>query len=130
MRNLIKLEEFFLFLLSIFLFSQLDYAWWWYPLLFLAPDIGMVGYLVNPQVGAFTYNLLHHKAVAVTLYVVGALVGSQPLQLAGVIILGHSSLDRVFGYGLKYPDSFKHTHLGQIGRFPSAADVESAAAAD
>ena len=130
MRNLIKLEEFFLFLLSIFLFSQLDYAWWWYPLLFLVPDIGMAGYLVNPQVGAFTYNLLHHKAVAVTLYVVGALVGSQPLQLAGVIILGHSSLDRVFGYGLKYPDSFRHTHLGQIGRSPSAADVGSVAATD
>jgi hypothetical protein len=129
-RNLIKLEEFFLFLLSIFLFSQLDYTWWWYPVLFLVPDIGMLGYLVNPQVGALTYNLLHHKAVAVTLYVVGALVGSQPLQLAGVIILGHSSLDRVFGYGLKYPDSFKHTHLGQIGRSPSAVDVESVTAAD
>jgi hypothetical protein len=87
-------------------------------------------YKRQPQVGAFTYNLLHHKAIAITLYVVGALVGSQPLQLAGVIILGHSSLDRVFGYGLKYPDSFKHTHLGQIGRSPSAVDVESAAAAE
>jgi hypothetical protein len=38
------------------------------------------------------------------------------LQLAGVILLGHSSLDRVLGYGLKHSDSFQHTHLGVIGR--------------
>jgi hypothetical protein len=39
-----------------------------------------------------------------------------PLALAGVIMLGHSSFDRVLGYGLKYGDSFRHTHLGWIGR--------------
>jgi hypothetical protein len=114
-RNLIRLEELFLFLLSIFLFAQLDYVWWWYLILFLAPDIGMVGYVANPRGGAITYDLVHHKAVAVTAYVVGASLGSPVLQLVGVIILGHSSLDRVFGYGLKYTDSFKHTHLGQLG---------------
>ncbi len=116
MQNLLKLEEFFLFLFSIYLFATLGYAWWWYPLLLLTPDIGMLGYVANPRVGAITYNLLHHKAVAVILYVGGALAGIPVLQLAGVIILGHSSLDRVLGYGLKYPASFKHTHLGQIGR--------------
>jgi hypothetical protein len=115
MRNLIKLEELFIFALSIFLFGRLDYAWWWYLALFLAPDIGAIGYLANPAIGSITYNLVHHKGVAVIGYVVGAFVGSPILQLAGVIILGHSSFDRVFGYGLKYPDSFKHTHLGKIG---------------
>jgi hypothetical protein len=24
-------------------------------------------------------------------------------------------MDRIFGYGLKYPDAFQHTHLGWIG---------------
>ena len=115
MRSLIRLEEFFLFALSIFLFGQLDYAWWWYLILLLAPDIGAVGYLASPAVGSITYNLVHHKGVAITGYVVGAFVGSPVIQLAGVIMLGHSSLDRVFSYGLKYPDSFKHTHLGKIG---------------
>ena len=115
MKNLIGLEELFLALLSIFLFRSLGYAWWWFPLLLLAPDIGMVGYLAGPRVGAVTYNLVHHKAVAIAAYVVGALMGSPLLQLAGVIILAHSSLDRVLGYGLKYPDSFKHTHLGMMG---------------
>jgi hypothetical protein len=38
------------------------------------------------------------------------------LQLAGIILFTHSSMDRVFGYGLKYPDSFNNTHLGPIGK--------------
>ena len=116
MKNLIKIEEFALFILSIYLFTRLDYAWWWYALLFLAPDLGMLGYLINPRAGALTYNLLHHKAIAVVVYLIGAVLSIPPLQLAGVIILGHSSADRVLGYGLKYPDAFQHTHLGWIGR--------------
>jgi hypothetical protein len=116
MKNLIRLEELFFFLFSIFLFRTLDYAWWWYPVLLLAPDAGMIGYLVNPRVGALTYNLTHHKAIALTAYILGALTGSQLLQLVGVIVLGHSSLDRVLGYGLKHLDSFQHTHLGWLGR--------------
>lgn len=126
MRSLIKLEEFFLFLLSIYLFSQLDYTWWWYALLFLAPDLGMLGYLFNPRMGALAYNLLHHKAIAVALILIGAWLSLPPLQLAGVLILGHSSADRVLGYGLKYPDAFQHTHLGWIGRLnsqPSQGDT-------
>jgi Domain of unknown function (DUF4260) len=41
-------------------------------------------------------------------------------QAAGLIILGHSSFDRILGYGLKYSDAFQHTHLGMIGRNPTA----------
>ncbi len=122
MRNLIRIEELFLFLLSIYLFSELDFAWWWYLVLLLASDLGALGYLANPRVGAFTYNLTHHKAIAVAAFVAGALIGSALLQLAGVIMLGHSSIDRVVGYGLKYPDSFQHTHLGWIGRATPEAD--------
>jgi hypothetical protein len=115
MKNLIKLEEFLLFGLSLFLFSQLDYSWVWYALLFLAPDLSMIGYLAKPQAGAWTYNLIHHKGLAVALYVLGYLLSVPWLMFAGTILLGHSSLDRVFGYGLKYPDAFQNTHLGRIG---------------
>ena len=31
-------------------------------------------------------------------------------------LFGHSSFDRVMGYGLKHEDSFQNTHLGGIGR--------------
>ncbi len=116
MKNLLKLEEAFMFGLTIFLFSRLDYAWWWYPVLILTPDLSMVGYLINTRVGAFTYNFVHHKALGISIYVLGLVLANQPLQLAGLILFGHSSMDRALGYGLKYPDSFQHTHLGMIGR--------------
>ena len=116
MKNLIMVEEFFLFGLSLFLFSRLDYGWGWYVLLFLAPDLSMLGYLVNPQVGAWTYNLIHHKGLAVALYVLGNLLSIPWLMFAGTILFGHSSFDRIMGYGLKHEDAFQNTHLGRIGR--------------
>ena len=116
MKNLLKLEELFMFGLSIFLFSKLEFAWWWYLILLLAPDLSMIGYFVSPQVGAMTYNFVHHKALGISVFVIGVLLVSQPLQLAGLILFGHSSMDRVLGYGLKYSDSFQHTHLGMIGK--------------
>lgn len=116
MKNLIKFEELFLFGLALYLFSRLEYGWIWYLLLFFTPDLSILGYLANPRLGAWTYNLIHHKGLAVGLYVLGNLISIPWLMLAGTILLGHSSLDRVLGYGLKYPDSFQNTHLGVIGR--------------
>jgi len=113
MKTLIRIEEAFLFLLSIFLFSRIGYAWWWFPLLLFAPDVGMLGYLINPKAGAYLYNFIHHRAVAVILYVLGVLLSIGVLQLIGTMLFAHSSLDRAFHFGLKYPDRFKHTHLGE-----------------
>lgn len=116
MKNLLRLEELGLALLAIYLFSLLDFAWWWFAVLLFAPDLSMIGYVAGPRVGAWTYNLVHHKGIAVILYLAGTLVGVAGLQLAGLVMLAHSSLDRVLGYGLKYPDAFTNTHLGKIGR--------------
>lgn len=114
MKKLLKLEEFFLFGLALFLFSGLDYGWGWYALLFFAPDLSMLGYLANPRLGAWTYNLIHHKGLSVALYALGALLSIPWLMFAGTFLLGHSSLDRVLGYGLKHEDAFQNTHLGMI----------------
>ncbi|HET9429525.1 MAG TPA: DUF4260 family protein [Chitinophagaceae bacterium] len=46
----------------------------------------------------------------------GYLTAAPWLMFTGTILLGHSSLDRVFGYGFKYPDAFQNTHLGVIGK--------------
>ncbi|MGD8552036.1 MAG: DUF4260 domain-containing protein [Anaerolineales bacterium] len=116
MKTLIKFEEALLVVLSVWLFSQLELSLWWALLMLLAPDIGMLGYLVDPKVGAYSYNLLHHKGLAIALYLIGVALANPLPQIIGLIMLGHSSLDRVFGYGLKYSDAFQHTHLGWIGR--------------
>lgn len=116
MKTSLKIEELFMFLLGVFMFNQLNFGWWWFLVLILTPDIGMLGYLMNPKIGAITYNLFHHKAIAVSLYLVGIYFQNTIIQLMGVILFSHASLDRVFGYGLKFFDNFKHTHLGQIGK--------------
>ena len=116
MKTLLRLEELLLFGLALFLFSGLDYGWGRYALLFFAPDLSMLGYLVNPRLGAWTYNLIHHKGVSVAVYVLGYLLSIPWLMFAGTILLGHSSFDRVLGYGLKHEDAFQNTHLGRIGR--------------
>lgn len=115
MKNVLKIEELFMFLLGIYLFMQLDYEWWWFLVLILAPDISMLGYLVNNKIGAFTYNLFHHKAIAILVYLLGIYFQDQLWQLVGIILFAHSSFDRALGYGLKYNSSFNDTHLGKIG---------------
>ena len=116
MKTTLKIEELFMFLLGIYLFTKLDYSWWWYIGLILAPDLSMLGYLINPKLGAISYNLFHHKGIAILLYFIGIYFGNSYFQLIGIILFSHASMDRIFGYGLKYFDSFSNTHLGIIGK--------------
>ena len=114
MKQLLRLEEFSMFLGGIYLYSLLGYSWWLFLLLLLLPDIGMVGYLINPRIGAIVYNIFHHKSVSLLFLGLGILVSSSIVQLIGIIMLCHACIDRVLGYGLKHTDSFWHTHLGVI----------------
>lgn len=116
MKKVIQLEEAAMFLLTIYLFSKLSFAWWWYPALILAPDLSMLGYVAGNKVGAISYNVVHHKAVAIVVYTAGLYWQNEVLQLTGLILFGHSSMDRMSGYGLKTYEGFKFTHLGQIGK--------------
>ena len=101
MKTLIKLEEFTLVLLSFYLFLALDYAWWWFPVLFLLPDISLLGYAINPKAGTVTYNFIHHKALAVILYLLGGFAQFPGMQAAGLVLFGHSSFDRLLGFELQ-----------------------------
>ena len=101
MKSLLRLEELTLVILSFYLFLALDYSWWWFPLLFFIPDASMIGYLINKKVGAITYNFIHHKALAVLLYLGGSFIQLPALQLAGVVMFAHSSFDRALGFELQ-----------------------------
>ncbi|MDP2189261.1 MAG: DUF4260 domain-containing protein [Sphingobacteriaceae bacterium] len=120
MQGLLRLEDLGAFLLSIFLFNQLDFAWWVYPSLLLLPDLSMLGYLYNAKVGAYVYNFFHHQLLGMLCWMLGMWLEAPELALAGLILFGHAAMDRLFGYGLKYNDSFHNTHLGWIGK--KAAD--------
>lgn len=112
MKTILNVEEWAVFLLCIFLFSRLPFAWWWFPALLLLPDLGMIGYLISPKIGAWTYNFLHLRVLAAAVAVIDLWTGKPTWQLAAVILFAHISMDRSLGYGLKYEDSFKNTHLG------------------
>ncbi|MFK7813447.1 MAG: DUF4260 domain-containing protein [Maribacter sp.] len=115
MKYILKIEEVFMFGLGLYLFSLLPYQWWWFLILILAPDIGMIGYLFSNRTGALLYNLFHHKGLAIAIYLLGTYLSVPVVQLIGVILFAHSAMDRIMGYGLKYDKGFKYTHLGEIG---------------
>jgi Domain of unknown function (DUF4260) len=115
MKNIIKLEEAAMFGISAYALYLLHAEWWCYPLLGFGPDIGMIGYAVSSYAGAGLYNIFHHKGVAIFIFVIGMYTGILSWEIVGAILFGHSSMDRMFGYGLKYNRGFKYTHLGVIG---------------
>jgi hypothetical protein len=116
MKTLLKTEEAVQLVFAVYLNTFLPNAWWWYWVFFLLPDIGFIGYALNTKIGAFTYNILHHKGIALAIYVLGLSLTNFELQFTGLLLFGHSAFDRMLGYGLKYADSFQHTHLGMIGK--------------
>jgi hypothetical protein len=113
-KALLRIEGATLFAASIAVFALQGQQWWLYPALLLVPDIFMLGYLRDTKLGAFFYNLGHSYPAAALVTVLGFSLGS-PLTVAiGAIWFGHIGWDRMFGYGLKYGTSFKHTHLGDL----------------
>ncbi|MCZ4244035.1 DUF4260 domain-containing protein [Pedobacter punctiformis] len=116
MKKTIAIEEIAMFLLALFGFYNLPYSWWLFLALLLVPDLSMIGYAINSKTGAILYNIAHHKALAIAIFIIGFYSKSSVVQLTGVILFAHSSMDRALGYGLKYFDAFNHTHLGIIGK--------------
>ena len=89
-------------------------TWWLFALLLLAPDLSALGYLVNVRVGAATYNFVHAQILPALLLAVGYFSGRQVLIYLALIWLGHIGLDRLAGFGLKYPTKFQDTHLQRV----------------
>jgi hypothetical protein len=86
-------------------------GWLMFVLLFLVPDISMLGYLGGRRLGAGIYNLAHTYALPAALAAYG-LYQSQPLVLdIALIWIAHIGFDRLLGFGLKYQTAFRHTHL-------------------
>jgi hypothetical protein len=111
-----RIEGLVLLAAALILFGQTPVSWWWFAGLLLIPDLSMIGYLANPRTGAFSYNL-GHSLVGPGLLFLWFWVNGPVLALAlGAIWLAHIGMDRLFGYGLKHDDDFKHTHLGWIGQ--------------
>ncbi|NCU04533.1 MAG: DUF4260 domain-containing protein [Chitinophagaceae bacterium] len=115
MKTILKLEELAMLVACIVLLAAIGVEWWMYIILFLGPDVSMLGYVAGNKVGAWCYNVFHHKGIAIALAAAGYTMDNW-LLIAGIVLFGHASMDRVAGYGLKYENGFKFTHLGEIGK--------------
>lgn len=73
MKIIITTEEVAQFAIGIFCLYLLpfSFSWWLWMLLFLAPDISMIGYALGNKAGAIMYNIFHYKAVALACLAVG-----------------------------------------------------------
>ena len=77
-------------------------------------DLAMLGYLGGPRVGAACYDAVHTYVGPVVLGAAGVLSGTDVATQLALIWLTHIGVDRVVGYGLKYPSDFKDTHLQRV----------------
>jgi hypothetical protein len=98
-------------LLAYFIF--LHGHWGLFALLILAPDISLLGYAAKNHLrfAGMLYNFAHNYALP-ALLALAAWKWHAPLaaQIAALWI-AHIGLDRLLGFGLKYPEAFKPTHL-------------------
>lgn len=111
----LRLEGVTAFAAATALYAHFGFSWPLFALLFLAPDLFMLGYLVGPRTGAAVYNFGHTYAAALALALPGFFLGSPTAAACGLILVAHIGFDRALGFGVKYATAFGDSHLGRIG---------------
>jgi uncharacterized protein DUF4260 len=111
---LLRLEGAAALALSVFLYTRRDASWVLFAFLFLAPDLSLLGYTAGRRVGAVVYNVVH-TYVGPAMLAAFAVGGHWEIGTTFALIwFAHIGLDRLLGLGLKYPSSFKETHLQRV----------------
>jgi len=113
-KPLLHIEGAVVLLLSCILYHQFHGNWLLFVLLLLTPDLFMLGYTINKTVGAACYNLVHTYVLPLSLFCLLWLSGHQSQSPLILIWTAHIGLDRMLGYGLKYPSGFRDTHLNKV----------------
>lgn len=69
MRSVIKLENAFIFIITIAVYFKLEFSIWLFLLLLLVPDIFMLGYVINRktelclQYWTYVYHTYNYRAI-------------------------------------------------------------------
>lgn len=112
--SLLRAEGAILLIAATTLYWKEDGSWLLFAVAFFLPDLSVVGYLGGNWVGAATYNAVHSSVLPVALAVIGVVTDGSLLTAVALIWLAHIGFDRMVGYGLKYAEGFKETHLARI----------------
>jgi len=111
---LLQIEGALVLLATILFYRHLHASWLLFAVLFLAPDLFMLGYLAGSRIGAACYNFVHTYMTPAALIAI-SLLAAKPIFLSiATIWICHIGFDRMLGFGIKYPTGFKDTHLQRV----------------
>lgn len=96
------------------LYAHLGYSWVRFSIFILAPDVALLGFLVNNKIGAIAYNSVHTYVAPLAL--AGLLFATKQPEWFWIPLIwtAHIGMDRLCGYGLKYKVNPKQTHLHKV----------------
>ena len=111
---LLRLEGLVLLVGAVALYAHLGGSAIVFIALLFVPDVSMVGYLRNPRTGSLVYNAVHTYLLPALLAAL-SLAFNLPVGLQIALIwFAHIGMDRIVGFGLKYPTEFKDTHFQRV----------------
>ena len=118
---LLRLEALLVLLASLIAYSALHGRWPLFAVLFLVPDLSLLGYLArnNKRFAAGLYNAVHSYAGPLLLGLTAWKWHSVVMGEVAVIWIAHIALDRFLGFGLKYSQAFQPTHIQNVRIFRS-----------
>ncbi|MGB6199758.1 MAG: DUF4260 domain-containing protein [Candidatus Acidiferrales bacterium] len=111
---ILRVEGAIALILSVFLYRHLGGRWTPFAILLLAPDLSLVGYAWTVRFGAALYNTIHTYTGPLLLAGFAAYSARPVWLLCALIWIAHIGMDRVLGFGLKYPTRFQDTHLQRV----------------
>lgn len=111
---LLRLEGLAMLALGILGYGLTYEGWLLFVVLFLAPDLSLIGYVGGPRWGSALYNVIHTSTLPAIAVAYGLLAQTPSAVTIGAVWLAHIGLDRLIGYGLKYASGFTETHLHRV----------------
>lgn len=112
--QIVRLENGMTFALCFYIYIQLGFPIWLFFVLLLVPDMTMIGYALNEKIGAIVYNVGHSFTLPLLFTLFSFYFSNDYLLLISIIWIAHIFMDRLFGFGLKYQESFKNTHIQRL----------------
>jgi hypothetical protein len=113
-KMVLKFEGLAVFFACLFIYVRLHASLVLFALLWLLPDISMIGYLKSKKFGAIAYNTAHNYLLVIVIIIFALWQDNNFILSLAIILASHIGLDRFLGYGLKYVSGFKDTHIQRL----------------
>lgn len=116
---LLRAEGVAALVLALILYAEVGRGWGLFAALFLVPDVSLLAYLLGKRLGAVAYNTVHTYTLPAALFAGGFVLERGLAMAVALIWAAHIGADRLLGFGLKYRDGFRPTHLQRVAPQPA-----------